>query len=525
MMRVGFAAIYSWRPHVEHLYFLAELARKGGHEAYFLTCDSDLPDCYTRELRGRSAVRECLQCRFGGIRTYTKSNVASIGKLAASADGSVAASRDWALSSASTLGRYESDADYNSGEFAQTASRLFPAVQLSYQAALAWIGKNKLDAVCVFNARMDATRAIFEAAKTVGIRAVSLERTWFGDGVQLLPDENCLGLRSVDALVAAFRDRPLTKAQALQAASHVAGRFLRTNTKEWRAYNTKAKSVDWPVANGRRKILLIPGSRNEIWGHPDWDAGWAQPTDAYDALMRQLALRPQDLILRCHPNWGERIGKQDGSFSERYYTDWAARRGVLCIPSVDMTSTLGLIGQCDAMVVASGSAALEAGMLGKQVIGIAPANYQEAGFRDSALTPEQLQAVTLHVDLEPDERRRVARHIARQALRFCYTMAHRIAQYTRFVKADTSANYRYDFAADPLRLSRLLSSGRLEADDGTFAPNSAGEDEILDLIAGNQWGSLVAEAEVTADHYTNLRRRPLLRSVDWVAKWKPIGDR
>jgi hypothetical protein len=372
---------------------------------------------------------------------------------------------------------------------------------------------------------MDVTRAIHEAAKSLGVRVVSTERTWFGDGLQLLPDENCLGLRSVDELVTAFRSCPLTKEQALRAASHVAARFLRSNVKEWRAYNIGAKSIPWPVPNCRRKILLIPGSRNEVWGHPDWSSGWSQPTEGYEALMKHLALEPRDVILRCHPNWGERIGKQDGALSERYYTDWAARAGVLCIPSVDTTSTIGLIEQCDAIIVASGSAALEAGILGKQVIGIAPASYQEAGFRDSVGAPGQLHSLRLHVELEREQRDQIARHISRQTLRFCYTMAYRIAQYTRFVKADTTANYRYDFTADPDRFTRLLSSGRLEADDATFAASPEGEDEVLDMVFSKKWSSLPGQPDVPVPRYTHLQRRPLLQFVDWIAKWKPIGDR
>jgi hypothetical protein len=329
----------------------------------------------------------------------------------------------------------------------------------------------------------------------------------------------------VHKLVAEFRDRPLSKEQALRAASHIAGRFLRRNIKEWRAYNLRAKLAPWPVANCRRRILLIPDSRNEVWGHPDWSSGWSQPTEAYEALMKHLALEPQDVILRCHPNWGERIGKQDGAFSERYYAEWAARTGVVCIPSVNTTSTTGLIEQCDAIVVASGSAALEAGILGKQVIGIAPASYQEAGFRDSAGAPGQLHSLRLHVELEQEQRDQIARHISRQTLRYCYTMVYRIAQYTRYVKADTTVNYRYDFAADPHRLSRLLSSGRLEADDATFAASSEGEEEVLHLILRKQWSSLCGQPDFAGGRYTHLQRRPLLRFVDWIGKWKPIGDR
>ena len=50
-LRVGFATVYAWRPHVEHLMFLAGLAKQAGHETFFLACDADLPACYTREIR------------------------------------------------------------------------------------------------------------------------------------------------------------------------------------------------------------------------------------------------------------------------------------------------------------------------------------------------------------------------------------------------------------------------------------------------------------------------------------------
>ncbi len=480
-LRIGFATIYAWRPHVEHAWFLAQLAERAGHSAFFLTCDADLPTCYTRQMRDRPAWRECLECRAGGIRSYASRNVASIGDHAP--HDTARAAPQWAFSSVSTLGRFESDADYKSPAFADLAERLQPAVQISYQAARAWIRGQRLDAVCVFNGRMDATRAVFEAARSLGVRVVSMERTWFSDGLQLYPEELCLGLGSVHRLVGTWRDRPLTRAQALLGASHVARRFLRQNANEWRAYNVNARSAAWPVDGGRRKILLIPSSRNEVWGHPDWASGWPDPLAAYDALIEHLRLAASDLVLRCHPNWAERIGRQGGEHSERHYADWAARRGVHVVASADATSTLALIEQCDAIVVANGSAALEAGILGKQVIAIAPSIYQEAGFRDAVVAPEQLPALRLHDDmldaLERDERRAT---ISRLTLRFAYTMAHRVPQYTRFVRADATTRFRYDLSADPQRFIDLLTTGELRADDEGQAEDSADEDAVLQQI-------------------------------------------
>jgi hypothetical protein len=525
-MRIGFASIYSWRPHVEHLQFLAALARKAGHETFFLSCDGDLPSCYTRELRGKAAWRECLQCRAGGIHSYDNRNAESIGELAGDVGDASVAARTWATSSASTLGRFETDEDFASPEFARIVGRLEPAVAKTYAAASEWIRRNRLDAICLFNGRMDMTRAIAEAAVNAGIRYVSMERTWFGDGLQLQPDESCLGLRCVHPMMLEWRDRPLTRQQALLAGSHIAARFLRTNQKEWRAYNANARNVEWPGGAGaRRKILLVPSSRNEIFGHPDWDTGWPEPTAAYDALLDHFKLQPGEAVLRCHPNWAENVGKFTGVLAERYFADWAQRRGVPCIRAADTASTQGLIDQCDAIVVAGGSAGLEAGILGKQVISVGPSIYQEAGFRDPAYNPAELASVQLHCELDAAARAAAAHHNARQTLRFCYTAVYRIPQYTREVKARKTTEYRYDLDADPQRFIDLLKTGRLQPDDTTFAADTSGEEEVLELIESRQWARLVPEPHVSGGQYGRIRRRLMYRPIDWIADKKPVGDR
>ncbi|HVZ37582.1 MAG TPA: hypothetical protein VG963_34410, partial [Polyangiaceae bacterium] len=514
-------------PHVEHLYFLATLARRAGHECVFLACDADLPDCYTRELRERPGWRECLQCRAGGIRSFTGENVASLGKYPAHFSDSMQAPDDWANASASTLGRFEADSDYSSEEFRALVARLRPAVQIGFEAARRWMMAKRVDAMCVFNGRIDVTRAIFEAAKSLGIRVVSLERTWFGDGLQLFPEENCLGLRTVDEMVRAWKDRPLKEAQAVRAAAHAARRFLRINLTEWRAYNTNAKESPWPIAQAPRRILLLPGSRNEVWGHPDWASGWAEPSTGFEALIEHFQLEPHEVVLRCHPNWAEKIGKRDGSRSETYYTNWAARRGILSIPSADPTSTMHLIAQADAIVVSNSSAALEAGILGKQVIGTAPSVYQEAGFRDRAYDLADVRSLVLDRDRDSVAAAEATRRRSRQALRFCYTMAYRLSQYTDCVIAESTTRYRYDLSASPQRFIELLKTGRLTADDEDFAQDASQEDGVLDAIAREQWSSLCERAASLPRRRPQERitRRALMRAVDLISDWKPVGDR
>jgi hypothetical protein len=521
--RIGFAVLYAWRPHVEHAHFLASIAEQGGHVAFHLACDADLPNCYTHQLRDRPHWQECLKCRAGAIRSYTGTRVSAIGDYLGQDDA--VAEREWAYSSASTLGRFESAEEYASPAFRELVDRLLPAVERAYRAARAWIRAQRLDAVCVFNGRMDATRGILEAARSLGVRVISMERTWFSHGLQLYPEESCLGLRSVDRLVGEWRDRPLTERQARAAASYPASRFLRRNTTEWRAYNVDGKAAAWPVTGGRRRILLIPSSVNEVWGHPDWKSGWSDPLAAYDALVAQLGLQPADLLLRCHPNWAENIGHQGGERSERHYLQWARSRGVAAIASGEKTSTLGLIEQCDAIVVAGGSAALEAGMLGKQVIGIAPSTYQEAGLRDAATDPASLAQLRLHDTLPEAERGARARRIARQTLRFAYTMIHRVPQYVDEVRAETTTRFRYDMGADPARFIELIRTGVLQPDDADFAADERAEDDVLRCVAEGCWEELAQPPELPLRKRVPIRRRLIFRSVDLVRDRMPLGDR
>ncbi|MCM2250966.1 MAG: glycosyltransferase family 4 protein [Ramlibacter sp.] len=524
-LRIGFASLYAWRPHVEHMMFLARLVQQAGHAAVYLACDADLPACYTRELRDvRPDWMECLMCRAGGVRSYVGSGVSSIGALAPEG-GADERAYLWAGSSAATLGRFAFAADYTSGEFDRQRKRLAPAIALTYGAAREWIRREQLDAVVLFNGRMDSTRAIFEAAHDAGIRVVTFERSWFGGGIQLLPDETCLGLKSIHGMVREWSSVPLSVAQARLAASYVASRLSGTNLKEWRAYNRDAQATGWPVAGGRRRILLLPGSLNEFWGEADWQSEWPEPTQAYDALTDHLGLGPQDLLLRCHPNWGERIGKNDGRHPERYYSDWARARGVRVISSREKVSTMALIAQCDAVVLASGTAALEAAAMGKQVIATAPSFYQEAGFRTDAGSPQRVAQVRLQVDVPPQELVAAQRQLRRMGLRFCYTMTHRLPQYVQHVRALSSSAYRYPPGADPQRLLEIIRTGRLQADDASRGSDESEEDEVLQRMQDGDWANLTTAAPDDGRDLPRVSRRWLLRPVDYIRDKMPLGDR
>ena len=156
--------------------------------------------------------------------------------------------------------------------------------------------------------------------------------------------------------------KALTHSQAFLAASLVAARVQGSNLREWRAYNTEAESAHWPGNDSPRKVLVLPGSRNEVYGHPDWSIKEINRTDSFQSALTDMQVSPGEVVVRCHPNWGEDIWGTNGRRIESFYTDWATGSGYTVISSAAKASTIELIKQADVVVVSGGSAALEAAL-------------------------------------------------------------------------------------------------------------------------------------------------------------------
>jgi hypothetical protein len=346
-----------------------------------------------------------------------------------------------------------------------------------------------------------------------------LDRTWFGDGVLLIPNGDCLSLAPAKALNRAFRDIPLTLTQARYVGWLLASRFLGRNQGEWRAYNVNATPAAWPIASAKRKVLLLPSSRCEFQVHPDWQFGWDEATDAFDWLFRSLAITADQVVLRCHPNWAERIGRATGARAINHYARWAAERGIYCIGSDQTTSTFDLIAASDLVVVNGSSAAFEAGALGKPVVCMGSAHYLEAGIALHLASPGDAPVLTA---LE----RHDATCAARASLRFGYTMMRRFAQYADFVRCITPTRYVYCAGGDPDRIIRMLQKGVVEPDDAQVAADTRGEDEVLSLVQRKQWAELHRyQRPQAATPELVLRRRRGLGWIDGARALLPTGDR
>jgi hypothetical protein len=518
-MNIGFANIYSFRPHVQHLVYLSKLLKEDGNEVFFLTCDASVDNCYARSLKDTSKIKECTKCILGGVRSFSVSNITSISKIVKETSLSEDELYEIALSSSCTLSRVESEEEWDDEDIVNIRNSLYMSVQKTYSLALEWIKQNKLEAVVCFNGRMELTRAVTTACETLGIPYLTHERTWFGDGIQLIPNGNCLSLNALSDMVNEFDNKYLTLEQVKYAGRLIALRFLQQNTLEWRVYNKNPKKATWPIPTKGKKILILPSSRNEFLGHPEWSIKWKDNTFALDDLFDVFDINLNQVVVRFHPNWSETIGKVSGNRPHIHYKNWVEKRGIYYIDSLEKTSTYDLIQEADIVVLNNGSSAIDAGALGKQVICLGPSSYHKAGFLRVFNSKEDMLSSVAHIDLN-------AEVVMRKTLRFIYVSAKRFPQFVNYVKADTTTEYTYLEGADVNRLTTMIRTGKLDPDDREFSSSPDGEDEVIKLLIKKDWKKLNQFKIIPENRkILNINRRFGFQWVDKVRKKLQLGDR
>lgn len=519
-MRIGLVAVYPFRPHAEHLAYINHVLVSAGHQTFALSCDGAVPSCYPLLLRGRSPLKECTACTIGGVRSYNVDSVTSLRKKWRKPLPDEV-KYELTCSASATLHRTETEADLELPEVVATRKSLGVSVEIMYGNALRWIEQKALEGVIVFNGRVDLTAAIAMAARDSGIPYLTYERTWFGHGLQFVPNANCLSLHDSDMMVEAYKDSPLTEEQARIAAKQIALRFQRQNDLEWRVYNRDATETTWPGTGTGPKTLIIPSSKNEFQGHPEWRDGWGDNTKALDELIEYLDLEPSNCVVRCHPNWSERIGRVSGQRSEEHYRTWAKSRGVHVIDSQSKADTYDLLEAADLAVLNGGSTAFEAAVLGKPVICLGPSKYRKAGFSYHVNGPDEWGNLSINILNANDHGA-----LVRQALRFLYVQQRRFPQYVDFVRARSTTSFDYFAGADASRIIDMLTAGAVRPDDDVVADDGVREGVVIDQVLSRDWRTLSAfEEPWPVLPPLSIERRIGLRWLDSVRDRLPRGDR
>jgi hypothetical protein len=424
------------------------------------------------------------------------------------------------ISSAVTLHREEVESNYSNNEkLVDSISRLRSNYLRTYYSTLDLIEKQQLESLIVFNGRIDMTRAAIEAAKYANINFVTHERAFMGHGIQMHVNENILGLKDRVILNSQFDKEHLTKYQARLAGAEIAKRFLGKNVLEWRMYNVGSSELPkWPTKTTKQKILIIPSSRSETGSHEDWKTPWNISTDGLDLFLKSAKIKKDQIVVRFHPNWMQKVGTSTGQSSRKLYKDWCERNDYYFIDSHESVSTMALIDECDVAILNGGSAAIEAGALGKKIISLGPSAYKGASFCRFLETLESIESFSNFDDWMSREQ------IICSTLRYVYTAFARFPQYFDYVRACQPTEFIFYEGADPGRLEKMIKTGKLTADDFSIGLEND-EGEVINLIRNQHWERLMEiEPEFKNKNQLQIEKAFPYKYIDKARNYLKRGD-
>ena len=484
-MNIGFINIYPWRPHGFHTGFLEHQCNLLGYSSYFLECGISFDTCVCSKLGYSAKIIPWAKCQVGKVSKYNKSKVSTISskipKDRLSKDETIKS----LLSSVLAYYREEIDLEYSSNsKIAQSVDYLTPNYLKAYYSTLDLIDKKNLQALIVFNGRIDVTRAAIDAANFAKINFITHDRPPMGHGIQINVNQNIIGLKDRAAMNQEFDDKPLTSRQAQLAGNEIAKRFLGKNFLEWRINNTTKKSSRWPTSTRDQKILIVPSSIFERAGHEDWITPWKTATDGYDLFINSIGAKKDQIVVRFHPQWVQKKGKITGKSSHQHYVNWCQNNSYHYIDSHEQTSTLDLIDKCDVLVVNDSTAQVEAGSLGKKIVNLGPSGKNGSKFFESLETLESIDKFNGFDGWMPKEQ------IIRKTLRYVYTSLARYPQYFDYVRGLSTTNCAAYEGADPERLENMLKTGQIKADDEIVGSINE-ENEVVNLISSQSWEKLI----------------------------------
>ena len=482
-MRIGLIPFFGWMPHTAHFIYLTHALRTLGHQVTTLTCDSRLASCYGIEAKGTAKrTRSCVTCRFSNHFVTAQAAQHTTFQTWAS-DEPAPAPVEWVQSSLRTLHRIEGDTTLDTLAQSSQAEHLRAASGVVFDAVQNWCKTQQLDFVFFFNGRMDISRAALEALRQNNVPFASIERSFAGHGINILPGEDCLGLQAVHRLTKSARDTPLPRANAVAAGKFLFDRLKGQTATEWRNYQQDATAGSWPLDTSGLRVLILPSSMNEVQGSQDYTMDWTSPAAGYESVLAAAGVNPNQVVVRGHPNWSQDIGISQGNKISQHYIDWTKTQGYHYIAAHSKVRTADLMRDADLILVSHSSAAYEAGAVARNVITVGTAHYAQAGFAYNASSPAKLAQVIQNLNLQrgmtmiPERRRRL--------LRYIHTASARIPMFPRTI---VPRDARYcDMYQPPNfdRLKAILSGNPLDLEPMYAAQSEDAENDVLALLDGH----------------------------------------
>ena len=512
----------TFRPHVEHVAWLAQLAQNEGHTVIGLSCDGAVTDCYARALLGRGRIG-CVGCSLAGLRAFSdiKTQSARGVRPSASLEG-------WhdseILSSVRTLLREEDDARLVDPPTQKLINRLAPTAAKMFGIISGWIEREGLDALLVFNGRMDITRAAIRAAQAQRIRFASVERSSFDTGILITPITDCNSPKSEERLQLHYRDVPLLRDQVLRSAEFIARRAINLPVSEWRTYNKDRISAPWPEPSTGTRVLVGPSSQYEVVGGEGWE-NIGDMRGAVEAVIAKLGPNVS-VVVRGHPVWSETIASMTGESTTCYYRDWCRKHKYHFIEPESNIDTRSLIKQADLVLATGGTIGVEAACAGCAVLALAPCYYRHGGGVGNAVGNDAIETALAIRNVPVEER-------VRRTLRSIYTHAFRTTQFCDFarpVQGTSGATWEYRDGADFRQVEQALQTGWTQADDNRTTEDDTDETEVVRWLMEERMEKIIEESERLRSASSNLewkrlQLRPVAKLLLTVRGRLPKGDR
>ena len=478
-MRIGFASLYPYRPHVKQMAYLVSQAKLAGHDIFFLEMGHGFENCHAK--LGESYFKKkiaSLKIKYAGLNGFLSGNKDTLSEFINSEKNCDLSNFEYSARStvASKYG-VSSLEDLQSENMKHLIAKNIVTIQEAYTGALGWLKIRNLDLVIGFNGRIDVTNALMQACMDIEVPYYSLERSWTGEGIQLVKNGTALSLSTVNDIVEQYATKPLKSYQIIQAFTFLTKRFSREAFGEYRQWNS---DQEFGLVDKSYSWLYTPSSIFERLGHPHWAVEWENDMVAVEFLLQSRSIHPSQLIVRGHPQWVTYSPRSD-----QLYSDWCAKIGAVYIPSSSKVNTQELILKSDNIISFGSTSAFEAGIAGKTIFNLSPAFYEKGGFIINVLSKKD--------GTYPAETKLPEKEVSRLCLRALYSINYRYMKLTEEIKAIDN----YDYVYKEMRQEDFfekLHGDKIFISNEDYCDSTVDEDNFLDAFFEDVEGNLFNKA-------------------------------
>ena len=479
--------------------FLSEQAKLQGHSVFHAECNGAVKECSQRLDRGVLGRRvACLKCKLAGLSGYLGPAPDLLSEYNFSEDQHQAEPSYGAIATLSVMRGVGDLSELEQPLFRAQAAQLQSSMDALAKAARSWIKYRGLDAVFIYNGRIDLTNAVFSAARSLSVPVFSVERSWAGVGIQINAEGTPLDLRRYHEMVEYWSRFPLTRRQSEQAFSFVSNRFDKSSTGEFKQWN--AAQAAGTGKKYSKFWVYLPSSIFERIGHPDWVSGWESDLSALELLISEGVIPQDKLLVRGHPQWSELTPATDEK-----YRRWCQSQDITYLASIDKVSTQELIAVSEGVIVNGSSTALEAGVMGKNIINLSPTFYEKGGFcvnLKSASDVKQFKNSVSWIE---------SREVTRKCLRSIYTINYRCMQLTSSIVALNAYDYLFSDIKNTNYFDRLVSEGQVPSSDDSFSESCDEEEEFIRYAQSSLSASLTESSSKLKNKNTSESLRQVRR--------------